>query len=290
MLDSVYAVVAVDLQPAGALQLPFPVQEWRMRLRQQFHNFGEDFWVPVDMQEEGGVLVGVPGLQLPTIRYDQLARLVDCRVDVPLPDSLYAARRLVSVDSAAVQQDTLFARGVRPVPLTTPELMAYERVDSTWALGNQFRPEPSGQPPEVLDEAGHKRGVGAQRCPEEGRTKQISLDGATGAALRPCGSLPPGCAGASGCDEGVVSAVRRRLQNGPPPVVVCSGVGRAFGQERYRHTAPRARRAHKAVAEFLFAAAQLSAQPARRGGLFRPLLAHQDYANGVGAPLAARGV
>ncbi|MGQ9561455.1 MAG: DUF5686 family protein [Candidatus Oleimicrobiaceae bacterium] len=141
VLDSVYALVAVDLQPAGALQLPFPVQEWRMRLRQQFHSFGQDFWVPVDMQEQGGVLVGVPGLQLPTIRYDRLARLIDCRVNVPLPDSLYAARRLVSVDSAAVQQDTLLVRGVRAVPLTAPELVAYERVDSTWALGNQFRPK-----------------------------------------------------------------------------------------------------------------------------------------------------
>jgi hypothetical protein len=141
VLDSAYALVGAELQPGNALQLPFPVEEWQVQLRQHFHSFGQEFWLPVDMQEHGEVRVGVPGLRFPTIKYDRLARLTDYQVNVPLPDSLYARRRVVSLDSLVVQQDTLLARGVRAVPLTEPELVAYQRVDSTWTLQQQFRPK-----------------------------------------------------------------------------------------------------------------------------------------------------
>ncbi|MBC7186610.1 MAG: carboxypeptidase-like regulatory domain-containing protein [Calditrichaeota bacterium] len=141
VLDSVYALIGAEVQPGNGVQLPFPVEEWRVQLRQHFHSFGQEFWLPVDMQEHGEVRVGVPGLRFPTIRYDRLARLTDYQVNVALPDSLYATRRVVSLDSLAVQQDTLLARGVRAVPLTEPELVAYKQVDSTWTLAQQFRPQ-----------------------------------------------------------------------------------------------------------------------------------------------------
>ncbi|MDZ7270138.1 MAG: DUF5686 and carboxypeptidase regulatory-like domain-containing protein [candidate division KSB1 bacterium] len=141
VLDSVYALIAVDLRPLGTLPLPFPVQEWAVRHQQHFGSFEREFWLPVDAYERGTLRVGVPGLYLPDIMYERLVGLADYQINVPLPDTLYARPRVVSVDSVAVRQDTLLAHGVRAVPLTEPELVAYERVDSTWTLSRMYRPK-----------------------------------------------------------------------------------------------------------------------------------------------------
>ncbi len=134
------ALVVVDLRPGQALQLPMPVQELQVRYVQHFSTFGLEFWLPVNAYEQGELRVGVPGLYFPGICYERLVALADYQVNVSLPDTVYGRRRVVSIDSVAVRQDTLLSRSVRAVPLAGPELVAYEQVDSTWTLSRLYRP------------------------------------------------------------------------------------------------------------------------------------------------------
>ncbi|MYB59105.1 MAG: carboxypeptidase-like regulatory domain-containing protein [Gemmatimonadetes bacterium] len=140
VLDSVYALVEVELTPNRAFLFPPPVREFTITMRQQFSNFGGDYYLPVGYQSDVNVEVGMIGLQFPPFKRQRVSRLTGYEVNVALPDSLYDQDRIV-VDSVRVEQDSLLVQTALAVPLDDIEQEAYARIDSTMTLDKAYEPK-----------------------------------------------------------------------------------------------------------------------------------------------------
>lgn len=139
VLDEAYALLEVDLVPNESFMFPVPIQGFEIAYQQQFSNFGQDFWLPVDFRSNGTIRIGMAGLHIPPITFHQVTQLSAYTVNVPLPDSLYAKDDILTVDSAAVKADTAFAARDL-VPLSARESQAYGTIDSTMTLDKAYKP------------------------------------------------------------------------------------------------------------------------------------------------------
>lgn len=138
--DGSYAMVSADLQPGAGFVFPPPIQYLDATYRQQFALFGDSAWLPIDLQTRMEIKVGIDRiLSFPAFRIHQMSRLSDFRINVALPDSLYASDDIVVVDS------TVSRPGVRPadvvaVPLSGAEMVAYATIDSTMTMEKAYEP------------------------------------------------------------------------------------------------------------------------------------------------------
>lgn len=155
VLGREYALIEVDLKPNDVVRFPPPVQEFDLAYKQQFNNFDGDFWLPVDMRVEGILRIGMVGLRFPPMRFRQLSRLSDYKVNTTIPDSVFqqddvlsrAPRVQAPRDTLLTDEvsDTSLASSLKPlensIPLTEEERAAYASIDSTQTLDEAFRPE-----------------------------------------------------------------------------------------------------------------------------------------------------
>lgn len=139
VLGEVYALLEVDLRPGDSVMFPPPIQEFGLWYRQQFSNFGGDFWLPVDIRIDGNIRFGIPGLQFPAIRFSQLSRLANYEVNVPLPDTIFSISRRLLPPTYIDLPDTSRPL-IRHIPLDEQEQRAYEQLDSTQTLDKAFQP------------------------------------------------------------------------------------------------------------------------------------------------------
>ncbi len=140
VLDEDFALLNVELKPGPSIRFPVPIQELNLYYRQQFRNFANSFWLPVDYRVGGDIKIGFTGLQFPRIKYKRVTALSNYRINISLPDSLYQDEKILSVDSLSLQQDTLFATTKVLIPLTVEEETAYQSLDSTMTLKKAFKP------------------------------------------------------------------------------------------------------------------------------------------------------
>ena len=141
VLDSAYALIDVALRPGEAFLFPPPIERYAVTYRQQFSNFGTDFWLPVDFRADIAVQVSFGGLlSFPPFNIDQVSRFTDYRVNVPLPDSLFEADAYLTVDSVAIASNAALDQEGVAVPLSMQEQVAYARIDSTMRLEEAFAP------------------------------------------------------------------------------------------------------------------------------------------------------
>ncbi len=136
--DISYALVGVDVVPNEVFTIPF-VKSLRVRYRQQFSLYQDDFWMPVDIRIDGHAEIGAAGFSLPAIGFEQTSILSDYFINPVLPDSLFRRPRLI-VDSSAVRYDSTFWKTNDVLPLSPEEKVAYASLDSTRTLEVQFRP------------------------------------------------------------------------------------------------------------------------------------------------------
>ncbi len=130
--------------------------------QQQFRGFDGGVWLPVDYRASMEIKISMVGLHFPAIKYDGVTRLSYYQVNVDMPDSLYASKNVLRVDSLAVAQDSSFARLADKVPLSAREQAAYATIDSTVQLEKAFQPtgflarllvgEEAEQPEEATEE------------------------------------------------------------------------------------------------------------------------------------------
>lgn len=142
VLDSVYALLEVELRPGPVFRFPPPIARYEVTFSQQFFSFNTDAWLPIDFRSESILKIRVPGLiELPELTVQQISRVSDYVVGVPVPDSLFErARTATFVDSTALRADTLLdVSGVR-VPLSAEEQAALAGIDSTQTLDKTLKP------------------------------------------------------------------------------------------------------------------------------------------------------
>lgn len=132
-----YALLEVDLKPNRVVSFPPPVKEFDLSYQQQYRDFSENIWLPVDMRINGTILIEMVGLRFPQINFSQTSRLSEYKVNTDLPDSLYEKEEVFS----RIEPDSISGFSQQMVPLTREEELAYETIDSTQTLDKAFEPE-----------------------------------------------------------------------------------------------------------------------------------------------------
>jgi hypothetical protein len=142
VLDSIYAILEVDLKPGEAVLFPTPIKDFDLHYIQQFNNFGTEHWLPIDMRVYGSIKIGFIGLQFPRIIIKRISRLTDYKINIEVPDSLYQSEDLVKVDSSRIRlnPDTAFTANPEVVPYSQDEETAYTKLDSTMTLEKAYQP------------------------------------------------------------------------------------------------------------------------------------------------------
>ncbi|NUM82079.1 carboxypeptidase-like regulatory domain-containing protein, partial [bacterium] len=140
VLDADSALIAVDLKPSEFAIFPMPIRQWDVAYKQQFSNFGREYWLPVDIRMNGLIKIGLPGLEFPSIKYGQLSAFNDYSINQTMPDSLYKQKRLVVVDSIALQKPKQFDSARVFIPLSEREDSAYAEIKRGDSFGKAFKP------------------------------------------------------------------------------------------------------------------------------------------------------
>lgn len=135
-----YALLEVNLRPGDVITFPPPAQEVSFTYSQQYSNYGNEFWLPVDSRIEGTIKIGLPGLQFPSILVNQVARVSRYDVNTVIPTAILDREELVSIDSLSIESTRIGEAGRIRVPLTNEEDAAYEELDSTMTLDMAFKP------------------------------------------------------------------------------------------------------------------------------------------------------
>lgn len=159
ILADEYALLEVDLVPNDVVKFPPPVKSFSTSYKQQFNNFGKDFWLPVDVRIDGDIKIKMVGLDFPTIRFKQRSRITNYSVNTTLPDSLYQDENRFSVDSTTVESDSLIIHQINTIPLSSEEKLAYDTLDSTATLKKAFKP--SGFLAKLVDDDENNKNTGS---------------------------------------------------------------------------------------------------------------------------------
>lgn len=134
-----YALLEVELKPNDVVSFPPPIQDFNLAYKQQFSNYGGEYWLPVDMRIEGLIRIGMIGLQFPAIQFRQISRLSDYEINTSIPDSIFTGNQLLVRANIVDVGDQKLSSD--PIPLTVEEMFAYETIDSTKTIEGAFKPE-----------------------------------------------------------------------------------------------------------------------------------------------------
>jgi uncharacterized protein DUF5686/carboxypeptidase-like protein len=141
VIDSIFIMIDVELKPnEKSVKFPMPIEGWNIFYNQQFSNFGQDYWLPLDVRMNGNIKFGLPGIEFPKIGYKQASRLTNYQVNVELPDSLYESEDALTEDSVSIAHDSLFTITEEIIPLSETEESAYQEIDSTLTMEKAFKP------------------------------------------------------------------------------------------------------------------------------------------------------
>ena len=140
VLGSQYALIEVNLVPGESIFFPPPISDVNLEYSQQFNNYGGEFWLPTDVRINGTIAIGFPGFRIPEIRFQQVASILEYRVNVPVPDSLFQSRGMIRTDTLSIRQNNRFAYRAEAIPLSLEEQTAYDTIDSTQTLDQAFQP------------------------------------------------------------------------------------------------------------------------------------------------------
>jgi hypothetical protein len=141
VLDKKYALLKVNLVPNSVVRFPPPIQHFHLSYRQQFSNYSGPFWLPVGLHVSGSVKISMIGLHFPAMRFNQLIAISQYKINVPLPDSLYASHSGEYIRTVDISRDSVNeAFSIKPIPLSHKEQHAYATLDSSQTLEKQFQP------------------------------------------------------------------------------------------------------------------------------------------------------
>ena len=138
ILEDRYSVIGVDVVPNEAFNIPM-LSELDVRYKQQFSQFLDRFWMPVDIRTTGSVQIGITGINFPRFVFESATAITDYQLNGEIPDSIFQKPRRTEMPSAK-KTDSLFWAANEAIPLTSEEKNAYQKLDSTQTLEKQFKP------------------------------------------------------------------------------------------------------------------------------------------------------
>ncbi|HPG40057.1 MAG TPA: DUF5686 family protein [bacterium] len=142
VLDGDFAMIAIDVRPSEAVRFPFPINHFNISYKQQYSNYGGNYWLPVDERVNGDIKFKMPGLiEFPNIYFHQLCRLTNYQLNTTLPDTLFKDQeKKHQVIQTTAARDTLLTDKLQTIPLTALEEKAYTHIDSSKKILESFPP------------------------------------------------------------------------------------------------------------------------------------------------------
>lgn len=143
--SNTYALVGVDVEPTAGFRLPY-INDTVFRYKQTQEYFtdslGRGYWLPANQVIEGGLTVSIGGglIELPRISFTTTSAINGYKINSGVPDSLFE-QALVQKAPTAEQFDSLFWQQRDFVALTAEEANAYQTLDSTKSIQDQFKPK-----------------------------------------------------------------------------------------------------------------------------------------------------
>jgi len=136
-----YSLVGIDLETADHIIYPPPYKDVYFYFKQQFSNFGKDFWLPVSLVREGEGTIALPGAKFSPIKFKDIYEIKDYDINIPLPDSLFRDEDDVFTDLSIINNDSLLTKNENIIlPLSDEEKKALETTDSTFSFVKAFKP------------------------------------------------------------------------------------------------------------------------------------------------------
>lgn len=140
VLEADSVMIEAELKPNDYVLYPMPIQEWKVMYKQQFSNFGQAYWLPIDMRMDGRIKIGMIGLQFPHIKYSLIAGLNNYRVNGALPDSLFKSKRSFILDSVSLKKENQFDSTAIMIPFSDREDSAFRLIKRGDSFSKAFKP------------------------------------------------------------------------------------------------------------------------------------------------------
>ena len=134
--DSSYAIKEVDWHITSQQQLRILDTVW---VQQSFQRI-ENAWLPIQIRTAFAVDFSLLGLDIPIQGFSQ-SLLSDYNVSPTFSKKLFG-REIISISDSAMEQDSVYWKEIRPIPLTGEEVRDYQYKDSLETVQNS---------PEYLD-------------------------------------------------------------------------------------------------------------------------------------------
>src|SRR5699024_3073120 len=97
--------------------------------------------LPVDVRISGSVKISMVGLHFPAMNFNQLISISNYKINIPLPDSLYASDDTEQFQTINIPRDSVSdVLSIKPIPLSHEEHHAYATIDSSETLEKTFAP------------------------------------------------------------------------------------------------------------------------------------------------------
>ena len=136
-----YSLVGVDLETADHIIYPPPYKDVHFHFKQQFSNFGKDFWLPVSLVRDGEGTIALPGAVFSPIKFKDIYEIKDYDINILLPDSLFWDEEKSLVEESLIGNDSLFTNNENIIlPLSDEEKQVFETTDSTFSFALAFKP------------------------------------------------------------------------------------------------------------------------------------------------------
>ena len=142
VLDEVFAMIEVDLKNSGSMSFFTMLKYFQGNYRQQFNNFGKEFWLPIDSRVEEIFEVDMGLIAFPRAILNKISRISNYEINVDVTnemDRLDTTTTSAQSSSKILDNDRAFEDFVR-VPLTAREQEAYTNPDTTMTLIKSFPP------------------------------------------------------------------------------------------------------------------------------------------------------
>ena len=143
VLEADSAMIEVDVCNSGNISFSTMLNYFRGNYKQQFSNFGKEFWLPIDSRSEETIEVDMGLFSFPrgTLSKISVISHYQINVDVFHDISRIEAEASSHTPSSSLQSDTSVFHSYTRVPLTARELRAYTSPDTTMTFIKSFPPK-----------------------------------------------------------------------------------------------------------------------------------------------------
>lgn len=134
ILEGTYDLVEVDLRPSPTTAIPFVTS---IHALQKFEKMDDDIWQPTYLNVDGNADVEIiRGLADLSISFEIASTYTETRVNGPIPDSVYAEKKIITATAAADSARPEFWENNALSELSQEEKDIYHKVDSLVAAAD----------------------------------------------------------------------------------------------------------------------------------------------------------